>query len=167
MPYEELKVPGEDAVWFCARHKTTQTRLRCGRCEKPICPRCTVMAPTGARCRDCVSNRDAHMYQIALPQFLMAFGAALVMGAIGAVLLRALGTFWLWILLYAPAIGPLLGRFVTQITRGKRGPKMAGVVSVGLVAGAAGAALLGGNLLSPFVWIFVAIAVAGVWAWLK
>jgi hypothetical protein len=125
------------------------------------------MGPVGARCRDCVSNRDAHMYQVKPAQFAAAFGAAIVMGAIGAVLIRALGSFWLWILLYAPALGPVLGRFVVKITHGKRGPAIATVVSLGLICGAAGAALFTGAIFNPFLWLFVAIAIAGVWAWLR
>ncbi len=210
MPYEELKVPGEEAVWFCARHKTTRTRLRCGRCEKPICPKCTVMAPTGARCRDCVSNRDAHMYQVAPKHLGLAFGASFLVGAGGALLTSVAGAFWLWILLYAPAIGPVLGRLITKITGGKRGPKIALVVSLGLICGALLCALgttwfsyshalsqfdpeladlppeiaqrARGNLARvpltvPFLllmtlgnfplWIFLLIAVGGVWWWLK
>lgn len=165
--WDELKVEGEPGVWFCARHKKVKVRLRCGRCEKPICPKCTIMAPTGARCRDCASNRHSHMYQLSPLHYLMSFGAAIVMGAIGAVLLDALGGFSLWILLYAPALGPLLGRAVVTITRGKRGPKVATVVSVGLVVGTAVAALLTGGIADPILWLFLAIAIGGVWAWLK
>lgn len=165
--WDALKVEGEPGVWFCARHKNVKVRLRCGRCEKPICPKCTVMAPTGSRCSDCASNRHSHMYQVAPVHYLMSFGAAAVMGAIGAVLLDALGIFWLWILLYAPALGPVLGRAVVKITRGKRGAKLATVVSLGLVVGTLGAAALTGGLFNPILLLFVAIAIAGVWAWLK
>ncbi len=165
MPYEELKVPGEDAVWFCARHKSTQTRLRCGRCEKPICPKCTVMAPTGARCRPCVSNRDAHMYQVAPKHYALAFGASALAGALGVFLIDIAGAFWLWVLLYAPAIGPVLGRLVTRITGGKRGSKVAAVVSLGLIVGAiATAPLTGFGISLP---VFLVIAIGGVWWWLK
>ena len=193
MPYEDLKVPGEDAIWFCARHKTTQTRLRCGRCEKPICPKCTVMGPVGARCRDCVSNRDAHMYQVGPKHLGVAFGASLIVGALGVVLTSLAGAFWMWILLYAPAIGPVLGRLVTKITGGKRGPKVALVASVGLGCGAILSALGTAyfsitrayevepfapleptlSLLLPLalgsfpLWIFLIIAIGGVWWWLK
>jgi len=52
-------VPGEDGAWFCARHPKSVTRLRCGRCEAPICPRCTVYTPAGTRCRACAKNRVA------------------------------------------------------------------------------------------------------------
>lgn len=181
MPYSELRVPGEDGVWFCARHKTTRTRLRCGRCEKPICPKCTTYGPTGARCRDCVSNRDAHMYQVAPKHFALAFGASLMVGAIGAILVEVAGAFWFWVLLYAPAIGPVLGRLISKITGGKRGAKVAFVASLGLICGAlVGAwgtaavelsrigapALLLAFANFPLL-IFLFLAIGGVWWWLK
>lgn len=167
MAFELLQVPEKDGAWFCARHKNVETRLRCGRCEKPICPKCTVYGPTGARCRDCLSNRGLQMYQVAPSGFLLSFGAATVLGGLGAILLQALGGFWLWILLYAPALGPLLGQLVVKITRGKRGPILAGVVCLGLMFGTVVTAGASGQILNPFLWLFLVIAMAGVWAWLK
>lgn len=187
--WSELQVPGEPGVWRCARHKNVQTRLRCGRCEKPICPKCTVMAPTGARCRDCVSNRTAHMYQVEPRHLAMAFAASVVAGAIGPAAIALAGSLWIWALLYAPALGPLLGRLVTTITKGKRGPKVASAVTVGLIVGAIGSAfastsmtavlpgdqfgevpfsfLLTLTLFSSPLWIFLVVAIAGAWWWLK
>lgn len=52
-------VAGEDGAWYCARHTKVVTRLRCGRCEVPICPRCTVYTPAGTRCRACAKNKIA------------------------------------------------------------------------------------------------------------
>ncbi len=54
-----IVVPGEDGAWFCARHPKSVTRLRCGRCEAPICPKCTVYTPAGTRCRACAKNKIA------------------------------------------------------------------------------------------------------------
>jgi len=54
-----IVVPGEDGAWFCARHPKSITRLRCGRCEAPICPKCTVYTPAGTRCRACAKNKIA------------------------------------------------------------------------------------------------------------
>jgi len=48
---------GDADTLGCARHPKTQTRLRCGRCETPICPRCTVHSPAGTRCRACAHNK--------------------------------------------------------------------------------------------------------------
>ncbi|MBV9864106.1 MAG: hypothetical protein JO316_02030 [Abitibacteriaceae bacterium] len=190
-----LEVPGEPGVYWCARHKKVKTRLRCGRCERPICVKCTVMGPTGARCPECASNRTSHIYQVTPVQYATAFLAALVLGGIGAVLARAVGGMSLWLLLYAPVIGPFLGKIVTTLTRGKRGPKLATVVSAGMICGAVLSAasvglialaalsrvpaakappvgsmvgvLLLTSLADPFLWLYLVLAIAGVWWWLK
>lgn len=52
-------VPGEPGAFYCGRHPKVVTRLRCGRCETPICPKCMVYTPAGARCRDCSRNKVA------------------------------------------------------------------------------------------------------------
>jgi hypothetical protein len=52
-----VAVPGEEGAYYCARHKKEVTRVRCGRCETPICTRCAVHGPAGVRCRDCSRNR--------------------------------------------------------------------------------------------------------------
>ena len=165
--YDELQVPGEPGVWFCARHNSVQTRLRCGRCEKPICPKCTVMGPVGARCRDCLSNKGSHIYKVGAPQLALAFGAAIIMGAIGAVLVDMLGTWALFALFYAPALGPVLGKFVTRITKGKRGPILAAVTSAGIAVGALGLGAFTGAIFSPFLWLMVVIAIVGIWLFLR
>lgn len=38
---------------FCYKHRKEPTRLRCGRCERPICTRCARIGPAGPRCPDC------------------------------------------------------------------------------------------------------------------
>jgi uncharacterized membrane protein len=45
--------PGAEGVVRCARHPNVETVLRCGRCETPICARCLVATPVGARCPAC------------------------------------------------------------------------------------------------------------------
>lgn len=52
-----VAVPGEDGAFYCARHLKTITRLRCGKCEAPICTKCTVFTPAGTRCRICAKNK--------------------------------------------------------------------------------------------------------------
>jgi hypothetical protein len=41
----------------CAEHPNVETRLRCSRCGKPICPQCAVRTPVGMRCPDCAGTR--------------------------------------------------------------------------------------------------------------
>ena len=43
----------------CADHPDVETRLRCSRCGKPICPRCAVRTPVGMRCPDCGGTRSS------------------------------------------------------------------------------------------------------------
>ena len=56
---DAVAVPGGDGELYCAKHIKTVTRLRCGRCEAPICPKCTVYTPAGTRCRPCSKNKIA------------------------------------------------------------------------------------------------------------
>lgn len=58
-PVLAVGVPGEDGAFYCAKHTKVVTRLRCGRCEKPICIKCMVQGAAGIRCRDCARNKVA------------------------------------------------------------------------------------------------------------
>ncbi len=38
---------------FCHWHKKVATNLSCGRCGKPVCPKCVIIGPAGPRCKEC------------------------------------------------------------------------------------------------------------------
>lgn len=182
-----FEVAGEPGVYWCSRHRKTKTRLRCGRCETPICPKCTVYGPTGARCRDCASHRGSHMYQIAPPQYAAAIATALLLG----VALGAFASFiGLFALFYAPLAGTLMGKAVAFVTKNKRGTPLAVIASVGLVLGVLWPALRSLLALlaiaqmpaaapapptlfffagSPLfiIAVYLALAVPSAWWWLK
>ena len=165
-----LQVPGEPGIYFCAKHKNVHTRLRCGRCEKPICPKCTKYGPTGARCADCVSNRSSHMYQVGPLQFLIAFTLAFALSVAAAFAVRFVGFF---VLFYAPVVGTFIGKAIVRAAQGKRGTPLAVVASLGVAAGALvpWSTLVGGSaaaqLMNPFIWIYIAFAISGVWYWVR
>lgn len=166
-----LQVPGEPGVYFCARHKSTKTRLRCGRCKTPICPKCTKYGPTGARCPNCASNRTSHVYQVSPLQYLLAFGVAYGCSLLGALLATFIAFF---VLFYAPVAGTIIGKAIVRVVKGKRGVPLAVVASLGVAAGAlfpVSTLLWGGpatsHLFNPFLWIYIALAISGVWFWLK
>ncbi len=71
----------------CATHPNTETELACGKCEKPICPKCLYHTPVGVRCRECANLKRLPQYNISAAYLARGFGAALVAGAI-------LGTIW-------------------------------------------------------------------------
>jgi hypothetical protein len=102
-----LEVEGEPGVYWCARHKSVKTRLRCGRCEKPICPKCTTYGPTGARCRDCVSYKGSHMYQVAPQQYVTAIVTSLALGFVSSYIAAFIGLFAIF---YAPVAGTFIGK---------------------------------------------------------
>lgn len=109
----------------CASCPGRETGLRCGRCEKPICPRCLVMSPVGARCKDCSPMRRAPMYDVKAEHTLRAAGVALaggvgmglVWGFIGAAF--SVGFF---LIMVGVGLGFAFTRMMDWATRGKRGP---------------------------------------------
>jgi hypothetical protein len=76
----------ESGTLRCARHPNTETVLRCGRCETPICPRCLVPTPVGARCPNCAQvKRFSTLLKPA--ELARAFGFGLIVSAVGTVVL--------------------------------------------------------------------------------
>ena len=67
----------------CADHPDVETRLRCSRCGKPICPRCGVRTPVGMRCPDCAGTRSAVAANPS--QTLVAAGAGLAVAAVAGI----------------------------------------------------------------------------------
>ena len=56
----------------CALHPDVETNLRCGKCEKPICPRCMVQTPVGARCKECARLYKLPTYTVSKKYYLRA-----------------------------------------------------------------------------------------------
>jgi hypothetical protein len=75
----------------CARHPKVETRLACGRCETPICPKCMVMTDVGARCPDCAPARKLPQFELGPILILRAIAASLAAGAV-------LGAAWGYLL---------------------------------------------------------------------
>ncbi len=68
----------------CFHHPDRETRVTCGRCERPLCPDCVRHGATGVRCQECISLSPlerglANPRQIRTAA-LAAFGTAAVGG---------------------------------------------------------------------------------------
>jgi hypothetical protein len=75
----------DDTTLRCARHPGIETVLRCGRCDTPICPRCLISTPVGARCPTCAQvKRFAMLLKPAELARASAFGIGT--GALGTVI---------------------------------------------------------------------------------
>ena len=66
----------------CATHPDTETNLKCGKCGKPICPKCMVQTPVGARCRECARVKKLPTFTVSGSYYLRGIGAALGMGIV-------------------------------------------------------------------------------------
>ncbi len=118
----------------CARHPKTETELACGRCETPICPRCSVMTDVGARCPDCAPRRPLPQFEVGPIWLLRGALAALVSGA-------ALGAAW-WLIipgglglfgiLLALLLGYAVAESVSRATSRKAGTALQVVAAAGV-----------------------------------
>jgi hypothetical protein len=90
----------DDAELRCAYHPNTPTRLRCGKCGKPICTKCAMTTAVGLRCRDCARVRPSVTYETDVTTLVRA----LVAGVAAAVVIGAAWGLW-----YDAGLGPGAG----------------------------------------------------------
>ncbi len=125
----------------CYRHPKVQTAVSCGKCDRPICPKCMVPGPAGMRCPDCASLRKTALYQIAPARLILAVLAGLITGIIGAFLMSGVSFFVFF-------VGPLYGGVVAEAVLRAAGRKRGRVLEVIGV----GSIVLGALLaLAPFL----------------
>jgi len=110
----------------CATHPNVETDLRCSRCEKPICPRCMVQTPVGARCRECANVRRLPTYNVSRGIFARAVGAALLSGvALGAAWsFFNLLSFFFFGIFVGLAVGYCVGQSVSWAAGRRSGPPL-------------------------------------------
>lgn len=105
----------------CATHPSTETYLRCGRCGTPICPRCLVMTPVGARCRSCSQLRKLPTFVVGPREYALALLAGLGVALAAAIVDSFIGGLPFISLLFAPAVGYLAGEAISRSVNRKRG----------------------------------------------
>ena len=66
----------------CEAHPDVETNLRCGKCDKPICPKCMVETPVGARCRECARINKLPTFQISSKQLLLSSCVGLLIAVV-------------------------------------------------------------------------------------
>jgi hypothetical protein len=125
-----------DREVFCARHPTVETALRCSKCETPICPRCLVPTPVGARCPDCAQIRRIPTYNISGETYARAIAAA----AIGGVVLGGVWAFLdpltyglLLAALAGLALGYGIGGLISFATSRRAGPPVQAIAVAGVL----------------------------------
>jgi hypothetical protein len=123
----------------CATHPDVETNLRCGKCGKPICPKCMVQTPVGARCRECAGLYKLPTYRVSTAYYLRAAGAALGMAVVVGLIWGVLDKFILYYfygffsLLLAAGVGYAIGESVSLSVNRKRGRWLAAVGSIAVI----------------------------------
>lgn len=161
---------------YCARHPKTETNIRCGRCEKTICPECLVHSPVGMRCPDCARVNVVPTYDVPLPFLLRGIGAgvaaALVLGFafyfVSPVLFRLvflnitiINTIlpFLYVAVMA-LIGFAIGEAVSLATNRKRGLKLKIVSAVCVFVSSFAITLSFPSAAYGLTYLFIGLALA-------
>ena len=120
----------------CATHPEIETNLKCGKCGKPICPKCMVQTPVGARCPDCAKLYKLPTYRVSKTYNLRAIGTALgmavVCGLVWGVINGFMPFFFLNLILSAGA-GYAIGEVVSLSVNRKRGRGLAIMAGIAVV----------------------------------
>lgn len=148
-------------VEYCYRHPDRETGLRCVQCNRPICGECAKPASVGQLCPECRRQRRPPNYQVSvnnmilggLTGFITAFLMSLLIFFVVTFILP--GFFFILLLIFfGPAMAELIIRVVDRVTGTKRGREMQITVGTAIAMGTLPAALL-----SPFLFLYLAIAV--------
>ena len=120
----------------CATHPDVETNLRCGKCGKPICPKCLVQTPVGARCRDCAQLQKLPTFHVTTRYYLLAIaiavGMAFACGAAWWAVRSVMGVPYFNFLL-AAGFGYAIGEVVSRSVNRKRGRWLAFIAGTGVV----------------------------------
>jgi uncharacterized membrane protein YjjP (DUF1212 family) len=106
---------------YCANHPTIETSLRCNKCEKPICPKCAVLTPTGYRCKECVREQQKIFETALWYDYPLVFITVAVLAYIGSLIAARIGFFTI---LLAPFAGGIIAEAARLVTRRRRSKKL-------------------------------------------
>ena len=127
---------------YCYKHPNTETVLRCGSCDRPICVRCVVHHPVGIRCPECTRARRIPTFDVTPVYYARAAGTSIGLGFAGVIglllltfLLSPLGIAGFYLRWLAPiGLGYLMGSGVNWAVKRKRSRGLQWIAGVGVVA---------------------------------
>lgn len=143
---------------YCANHPKVETTLRCNNCEKPICPKCAVLTPTGYRCRECVRGQQKVFETAQWIDFPLAFVLAGILSFLGSLLATMFGFLTIFI---APIAGTIIAEVIRFAVRHRRSRQLFLIAALGVFLGSLPRLLLlianalmgyGVAALLPIIW---------------
>jgi hypothetical protein len=116
----------------CANHPDVATNLRCNRCEKPICPKCAVLTPTGYRCKECVRGQQKQFETAQWYDYIIAVLVAGGLAFLGSLLVRFIGFFTIFL---APVLAIGIAEAVRYAVNRRRSKRLFQVATAAAIAG--------------------------------
>lgn len=130
---------------YCYRHPDRETWVRCGRCDQPICTRCSMQGPVGLRCRTCGKpSRDA-LASLKPNQIALGLAVATGLGAVVGYFGAQFGFFMIVVGFFA---GTIIAEALDRTIGIKRGPRILAIAITGIVLGS----VLGSSLSLVGLW---------------
>jgi hypothetical protein len=117
----------------CYNHPNRETNLRCNRCERPICPECAVLTPTGYRCKECIRGQQKVFNTATNFDYPIAFAIAGALSFLGSLIAGFVG---LWSIFLAPIAGGITAEVVRWAIRRHRAPGLYLTAAAGAICGA-------------------------------
>lgn len=151
-------------VFYCARHPNIETVLRCNRCDTPICPRCLVQTPVGAKCPTCA--RVSRLPTVDVKPVFLARGVAAAAASGAAVGFawgfisggNGLGFVGFFLIFLAMGMGWVVSESISAATNRKRSTALQACCVLAMVIAYVVHSAVAYNVLIPTndVWGFIA-----------
>lgn len=154
---------------YCETHPTTETGLRCNRCNKYICAKCAVRTATGYRCRECIREQSKVFDTAKSYDFVISVIVAGAISFIGGRIASTVG-FFFFVFLIGSGAGVLIASAVQKVTEKRRSKDLFRAVVVAIVIGGMAPSLFGllfrFNLFS-LIWDLVFVGLAASTAYTR
>ena len=111
---------------YCVRHKNSSTKLRCGKCEDPICHICIARSPVGVRCIECAPKKSLPTFDVPLSVLIRAMVVGLIIGALsGGIIVFFVPYINNFIYMgIIVAVGYVVSEMISIVVNRKRGRKL-------------------------------------------
>jgi hypothetical protein len=119
-------------ILYCYNHPNVETSLRCNNCEKPICPKCAVLTPTGYRCKECVHNQQKKFDTSQWYDYPLAIVMGGVLSFLGSQVVSYVGFFTIFL---APIAGLIIAEAVRFVIRRRRSRNLFLATAIAIAVG--------------------------------
>ncbi len=116
----------------CYYHPNTETSLRCSTCEKPICPKCAILTPTGYRCKDCVRGQQKAFETALWYDYITASILAAVLSFFGS---QWIPRLWFFAILLSPIAGTIIAEVCRAVIQKRRAKRLYQTIAIATALG--------------------------------